>query len=157
MTQARVAVDIGGTFTDLVRYDDDTRALTVSKILTDVEDRARGVTRALAGAGGDPARGLRDFVRGTTRATNRVIEGTTPAPALITTEGFRDVLELMRGDRPLPVYDINWRKPDALIPRSRRVEVRERLGADGSVVTPLDEAQLRALVTGEAFADVEAV
>jgi N-methylhydantoinase A len=157
MTRARVAVDIGGTFTDLVRYDDDTRALTVSKVLTDVEDRARGVTRALAGAGEDAARGLRDFVHGTTAATNAVIEGSTAVTALITTEGFRDVLELMRGDRPLPVYDIKWRKPDALIPRNRRFEVRERLAADGSAVTPLDEAQLRALVTGEAFAGVEAV
>lgn len=154
---APVAVDIGGTFTDLVAYDSATNSLRVTKVLTDVADRARGVAHVIdaSGVSGELLRG--EFIHGTTAATNAVIEGTTARTALITTKGFRDALELMRGDRPLPVYDVNWRKPDPLIPRWLRFEVTERLAADGAVVEPLDEDQLRALLRSDVFDEVEAV
>ena len=127
-----------------------------AKVLTTIGDRAEGVLEALAASGIDPHR-VGDFIHGTTAATNAVIEGTTAPTALITTTGFRDALELMRGDRPMPVYDINWRKPDPLIPRNRRFEVPERLDADGAVVTPLDEGAVRTLLSSDALADCEAV
>jgi N-methylhydantoinase A len=155
--EATVAVDIGGTFTDLVAYESATNSLRVTKVLTDVADRARGVAHVIEASGVTPAMLRCEFIHGTTAATNAVIEGTTARTALITTRGFRDALELMRGDRPLPVYDVNWRKPDPLIPRHLRFEVSERLAADGSVVESLDEEQLRALLRGEAFDEVEAV
>jgi N-methylhydantoinase A len=154
---ATVAVDIGGTFTDLVAYETGTQALRVTKVLTDEADRAGGVARAIDASGVPRSSIAGELVHGTTVATNAVIEGVTAPTALITTEGFRDALELMRGDRPMPVYDINWRKPDPLIPRDLRFEVRERLAADGTVVTPLDEDQLRRLLRGEHFDEVEAV
>jgi N-methylhydantoinase A len=104
---AAVAVDIGGTFTDLVAYESATNSLRVTKVLTDTADRARGVAHVID-ASGVPAELLRgEFIHGTTAATNAVIEGTTARAALITSQGFRDALELMRGDRPLPVYDVN--------------------------------------------------
>ena len=157
MPATTVAVDIGGTFTDLVAYQSDGHALTVSKVLTDVSDRARGVQRVIE-ASGVPAEAIGgDFVHGTTAATNAVLEGATARTALITSQGFRDSLELMRGDRPMPVYDISWRKPDPLIPRDLRFEVPERLGADGTVIAPLDEDQLRELLRSERFDEVEAV
>ena len=107
---AAVAVDIGGTFTDLVAYENATGALRVSKVLTDVADRARGVAHVIDAGEVTPQMLSGEFIHGTTAATNAVIEGTTARTALITTQGFRDALELMRGDRPLPVYDVNWRK-----------------------------------------------
>jgi N-methylhydantoinase A len=155
--RAAVAVDIGGTFTDLVAYEGETNSLRVAKVLTDVTDRARGVAHVIEASALPPAGLGGEFIHGTTAATNAVIEGTTARTALITTQGFRDALELMRGDRPLPVYDVNWRKPDPLIPRDLRFEVSERLSADGAVVQPLDEDQLRALLRSEAFDEVEAV
>ena len=117
---AAVAVDIGGTFTDLVAYESATDSLRVTKVLTDVADRARGVAHVIDVSGVSPDQLRGEFVHGTTAATNAVIEGTTARTALITTEGFRDAVELMRGDRPLPVYDVNWRKPDPVIPRHLR-------------------------------------
>jgi N-methylhydantoinase A len=152
----RVAVDIGGTFTDLVAYDEGGGELVTSKALTTPGDRARGVLDALVASGVEPGR-VTGFIHGTTAATNAVIEGTTAPTALLTTTGFRDALELMRGDRPLPVYDISWRKPDPLIPRNRRFEVPERLAADGSVVTALDEEAVRGLLRSDALKDVEAL
>ncbi len=152
-----MAVDIGGTFTDLVAYERGTHSLHVTKVLTDVADRARGVARAID-ASGIPRRLVAgEFVHGTTAATNAVLEGTTARTAVINSQGFRDTLELMRGDRPMPVYDINWRKPDPLVFRDLRFEVRERLSADGSTVTALDEGQLRELLRSERFDEVEAV
>lgn len=141
----------------MVAYESATNSLRVTKVLTDVNDRARGVAHVIEASGLPAARLGGEFIHGTTAATNAVIEGTTACTALITTQGFRDALELMRGDRPLPVYDVNWRKPDPLIPRHLRFEVTERLGADGGVVQPLDEEQLRVLLRSDVFDDVEAV
>jgi N-methylhydantoinase A len=152
----RLAVDIGGTFTDLVAYDGETHELRTAKVLTTADDRAAGVLQALDASGVEPLQ-VGEFIHGTTAATNAVLEGTTAPTALITTAGFRDALELMRGDRPMPVYDIGWRKPDPLIPRARRFEVPERLDAAGAVVTPLDEGAVRKLLRADAMADVEAV
>jgi N-methylhydantoinase A len=152
----RVAVDVGGTFTDLVAYHEATDELRVAKVLTTLPDRAEGVLHALAASGVAPA-SIVDFVHGTTAATNAVLEGDAAPTAMLTTAGFRDALELMRGDRPLPVYDITWRKPDPIVPRDLRFEVGERLDAHGAVVTELDEPALRTLLRSESFDDVQAV
>jgi N-methylhydantoinase A len=150
----RVAVDVGGTFTDLVAYEEDSGALQVEKVLTTPGNRTDGIMQALAAV---PVEDVSDFIHGTTAATNAVIERTTAPTALLTTSGFRDILELMRGDRPLPVYDLSWRKPDPLIPRDLRFEVDERLDAQGEVVRPLDDEQVRELVRTPAFDGVDAV
>jgi len=152
----RVAVDIGGTFTDLVRYDPESGDLVTAKVLTDQGDRARGVIAALRNSGSLESE-VEEFIHGTTAGTNAVIEGKGAITALLTTRGFRDVLELMRGDRPLPVYDLDWRKPDPLIPRHLRFEVDERLDSSGAVIDPLDEDGLRDLLNSDPFEDVEAV
>ncbi|MBS1677002.1 MAG: hydantoinase/oxoprolinase family protein [Actinobacteria bacterium] len=152
----RIAVDVGGTFTDLVAYDPGTERLRTVKVLTDTEDRSRGVLRALAQSEHPPAE-IGELLHGTTAGTNAVIERTAPRTAVITTAGFRDVLELMRGDRPMPVYDTAWRKPEPLVPRDLRFEVAERVDAEGGMVRPLDEDGLARLLRSDAFDGVEAV
>jgi N-methylhydantoinase A/oxoprolinase/acetone carboxylase beta subunit len=139
-----------------VAYDERSGDLRVEKVLTVVEDRARGVMQGLKGSGAS-TEAITDFIHGTTTSTNAVIERKTSPTGLVTTRGFRDVLELMRGDRPLPVYDISWRKPDALIPRNARFEIDERIDAQGNVILPLDEQELRTLLRGHAFEGLEAV
>jgi len=152
----RVAVDVGGTFTDLVAHDERDGQLRVEKVLSTPEDRSLGVVEALARSGVVPG-DVEDLIHGTTAGTNAVIEGSTAPTALITTRGFRDVLELMRGDRPLPVYDLSWRKPDPLIPRNLRFEITERIDAQSQVLDPLDEDELRMLLRDPQMDEVRAV
>ncbi|MCW3063702.1 MAG: hydantoinase [Solirubrobacterales bacterium] len=152
----RVAVDVGGTFTDLVAYDERQGRVHAEKVLTTPEDRSQGVADALERSGLELTE-VEDFIHGTTVGTNAVLEGSTPPTALVTTRGFRDVLELMRGDRPMPVYDLSWRKPDPLIPRNLRFEVAERIDAQSRVVEPLDEDELRELLHDPRMDDVRAV
>ncbi|HEX9818907.1 MAG TPA: hydantoinase/oxoprolinase family protein [Methylomirabilota bacterium] len=135
-----VGVDVGGTFTDLVLFDEATGAVRVAKVPTTVRNQADGVLAALAGAGATPA-DLKIIVHGTTTATNALLERKGASTGLITTRGFRDVLELGRRTRPTP-YGLKGTF-EALIPRELRLEVTERLDAEGQVVTPLDEAEVR--------------
>jgi N-methylhydantoinase A len=152
----RVAVDVGGTFTDLVAYDERQGRVHAEKVLTTPEDRSQGVADALERSGLELSE-VEDFIHGTTAGTNAVLEGSTAPTALVTTRGFRDVLELMRGDRPLPVYDLSWRKPEPLIPRNLRFEVAERIDAQSRVVEPLDTDGLRELLHDPRMDDVRAV
>src|SRR5256885_1271668 len=135
-----VGVDVGGTFTDLVLLDEATGAVRVAKVPTTPRNQADGVLAAIAAAGGAPA-DLAIVVHGTTTATNAVLERKGARTGLITTRGFRDVLELGRRTRPTP-YGLKGTF-DALIPRELRVEVTERVDAEGLVVTPLDEDEVR--------------
>src|SRR5256714_11014399 len=135
-----VGVDVGGTFTDLVLLDEATGAVRVAKVPTTPRNQADGVLAAIAAAGGAPA-DLAIVVHGTTTATNAVLERKGARTGLITTRGFRDVLELGRRTRPTP-YGLKGAF-DALIPRELRVEVTERVDAEGLVVTPLDEDEVR--------------
>ena len=142
MPQA-VAVDIGGTFTDLVAYDHDSGAVVYTKSPTTYGNLVEGVLDCFAKAKLDP--GAANFVNhGTTLVINALIQRKGAKAALVTTKGFRDILEIARGNRPDP-FDLHYRRDEPLIPRELRFEVEERIGAKGEIVTPLDRAALEAL------------
>lgn len=143
----RIGVDIGGTFTDLYAWDESnptSAGVRTAKVLSTPQDPSVGVLDALAKAGITAAE-IATFVHGTTIATNALIERKYPEPALITTAGFRDVLEIGR-QRRKALYDPYQVKPTPLISRRNRYTVSEKLGVDGSVVVPLDVEQLRRVV-----------
>src|SRR3569623_318253 len=137
----QVGVDIGGTFTDLVGYRDG--ELLLAKTLTTPSNPTQGNATALELAGSKLAE-LDEFLHGSTMAINTVLERKGSATALITTEGYRDVYEIGRGNRP-EAFDNQFHRPEPLIPRELRFEVRERLIAKGVVLTPLDEDAVRKL------------
>ena len=150
----RIAVDIGGTFTDLVAQDDSGR-LFVSKVLTTPNDHSEGVMGAIGKAGVD----LRDtalFLHGSTIAINTVIERKGVKTALITTRGFRDVYEIGRSNRP-DAYNLFFERPVPLVPRSLRREVTERMTARGEIHTPLDREGAAAVVTALMKAGVQSI
>ncbi|HYB44012.1 MAG TPA: hydantoinase/oxoprolinase family protein, partial [Candidatus Methylomirabilis sp.] len=136
-----VGVDVGGTFTDVVVYDEATGALAVGKSPTTAGDPARGLLNALAKLEVElPATGR--VVHGTTIGTNAILERTGATVWMLTTRGFRDTLEIARTNRTV-LYDIRAGKPAPLVERQRIVEVDERVAFDGSVVRPLGEDELR--------------
>jgi N-methylhydantoinase A len=132
-TATIVGCDVGGTFTDLILYDEDRRQVLVAKVPTTVDNQAEGVLAALAEVEADLAEIA--IVHGTTTTTNALLERKIARCGLITTRGFRDVLELGRRTRPQPYGLIGSFEP--LIPREMRHEVTERIDADGEVVRPL--------------------
>ncbi len=138
-------VDVGGTFTDLVVQDPATGAVTLAKVATTLDPgkggQAQGVLDAFA-AGGVALAEVALAVHGTTATTNAVLERKLARTGLVTTQGFRDVLELGRRTRP-QAYGMTGRFTP-VIPRDLRLEVPERMDARGRVLTPLDEAALRA-------------
>ena len=136
----RVATDVGGTFTDLISYDDASGAVVFSKSLTTVDDQSIGVLDAIgmaeqSGLGVD---GIGFFVHGGTTVINAITERKGVKTALVTTAGFRDVLEIGRGNRP-DLYNLRTRTPAPFVPRHLRFEVRERMSATGRVLQALDE------------------
>jgi len=132
-----VGIDVGGTFTDLLAIDPATNEVRLAKVPTTVDNQAIGFMAALAAAGLDPAL-LQAVVHGTTTTTNAVLERKIAKVGLITTKGFRDVLELGRRTRP-QAYGLRGTFTP-LIDREVRLEVPERMDADGKVLTALDEA-----------------
>ena len=137
---AVIGVDVGGTFTDLVLMDPATGDVRLAKVPSTLDDQSRGVMMALAEAGANlPGTDL--IVHGTTTTTNAVLERKLARTGLITTRGFRDVLELGRRTRPQAYGMKGDFRP--LIPRDLRLEVPERMDAEGRVVTELDEDALR--------------
>ena len=138
-------VDVGGTFTDIVLFDPHTRELTVAKVPSTPANQAQGVLSGLLAVLPDLGR-LAKLVHGTTVATNTMLERTGAVVAMVTTAGFRDALEIGRTRRMLPsLYDATFVRPPPLVPRPLRFEVVERLAADGSVLTTLDETGLAAI------------
>ena len=148
----RVGVDVGGTFTDLVALV--AGRLHVAKVLSTPADQSAGVIAALDETPID-RRALAAFAHGTTVATNALLERRGARTALLTTEGFRDVIEIARQTRP-SLYDLTMRPPDPLVPRELRFTVRERVGPDGEEL-PLDDDDLAAATDALRAADVEAV
>lgn len=151
-----IGVDVGGTFTDLIQVTDTAagRDIRIAKVPTTADNQADGVMRAIGETGVSLA-GVRTLVHGTTTTTNAMLERKTARVGLITTAGFRDVLELGRRTRPQPYGMTGSFEP--LIPRELRLEVPERLAADGAVLVPLDEAAV-ATAAGQLLAlDCEAV
>ena len=157
--RARLGVDIGGTFTDLVVIDDATGTARVGKVLTTAKDPAHGVEdgiHALLDEAGVRSDAVRAVVHGTTLATNALIERKGAKTALLTTEGFRDALEIRREGR-YDMYDLFIDPPPPLVPRHLRREVPERLLADGSILKTLDEAAARRALAELAREGVEAL
>jgi N-methylhydantoinase A len=136
-------IDVGGTFTDLIALDSASGTVRLAKVPTTSENQAFGVLAALDEAG-VPFDQLVLVVHGTTTTTNALLERKLARTGLITTQGFRDVLELGRRTRPRPYGLKGWFDP--LIPRELRLEVPERMDAEGEPVVPLDEAATRVAV-----------
>ena len=137
----QVGVDVGGTFTDLFAWDPEAGRVRQAKVLSTPDDPSVGFMQALEAAGIEAGE-ISSVIHGTTIATNALIERRYPEPALVTTQGFRDVLEIGR-QRRKHLYDPYQSKTPPLIARSRRFTVPEKLGADGSTVIPLDRDEAR--------------
>ncbi|MFN8222189.1 MAG: hydantoinase/oxoprolinase family protein [Gaiellales bacterium] len=153
----RLAIDVGGTFVDIVlQHDDET--VCFEKVLAEPDDIAGAVTRGLDRLLAAPeARAVVDeVIHATTRGSNIVLERAGPKTALVTTRGFRDVLQIQRALR-WSMYDVQLDKPRPLVPRSLSFEVAERTLADGTLHTALDEAELEALGLRLRKLDVSAV
>jgi N-methylhydantoinase A len=150
----RIAVDIGGTFTDLVAVDDNGQVFR-SKSLTTPDDLARGIDDCLKGAKVEVAQ-ANFFVHGSTVTINAVLERKGARTGLLTTKGFRDVYEIGRGNRP-EGYNLFFKRPVPLVPRDLRLEVDERLYATGEVQTPIDEQSAAAAISALNKAGVESV
>ena len=139
----RVGIDIGGTFTDLVAIDRDGRMRT-HKIASTPHDYGEGIVDGLRALLSDGAT-VSEVLHGTTVGSNTILEGRGARTALITTRGFRDILEIR--DLRMPVlYDLHWSKPRALVERRLRLEVTEKLRPDGSVSVPLDITSVAAAI-----------
>ena len=147
-------IDVGGTFTDLILVDDASGEVKFAKVPTTIDNQAFGVLAALAGAGADLA-ALEAVIHGTTTTTNAMLERKIARVGLITTRGFRDVIELGRRTRPT-AYGLTGRFVP-LIARELRMEVAERMDAEGLVVTPLDEAGVAAAARALVEAGCEAL
>lgn len=138
----RVAMDIGGTFTDIVVHDTETGALRASKADTTPSDLTEGVLTAIAQLEVPPTEIL-SFVHGTTQGLNALLERRGSKTLLVTTQGMGDVYRIARGNRT-QMFDIHYRKPEPLVARHDTVEIGGRLRYDGSELHPLDEASVRA-------------
>ena len=138
-----IGVDVGGTFTDCLMLDPATGAFSVAKVPSTPQDQSIGFMAGLEALGCDLAR-TQSVVHGTTVATNAVLERKGSRCGLITTRGFRDILELARRTRP-HLFGLTG-EFEALIPRELRTEVRERTDADGEILEPLDEADVASAV-----------
>ena len=155
----KIGLDVGGTFTDFVLLDQESGTVRYHKVPStpaDPSDAIRKGLKDLLGADGKQASRVQFLGHGTTVATNIVIERKGARTALLTTRGFRDVLEIGRQTRP-ELYDYSVRHPRPLAPRRRRYEIDERVRADGTVEVDLDTEAVRSLVPALSAAGVEAV
>ncbi|EHR61872.1 hydantoinase/oxoprolinase family protein [Saccharomonospora cyanea] len=156
----RIGVDTGGTFTDVCALDERTGRFHIRKVPSTPDDPGRaiveGVTRILDDIGGRSLEEVGYFAHGTTVGTNTLLTESGARTGLLTTAGFRDLLELGRGRRP-SLYDLQADKPAALVRRNHRLEVAERVRHDGRVERPVDPDQVRVLARRLAAEGVEAV
>ncbi|MEJ2758804.1 MAG: hydantoinase/oxoprolinase family protein, partial [Anaerolineales bacterium] len=149
----RIGVDIGGTFTDFVVYDPDSKDIRSFKLLSTPHNPPEAMLAGLAQIAAD---GKRQIIHGSTIATNALLEGKGAPTALVTTKGFRDVLQIGRQNRP-SLYDWTAAPPPPLAPRRWRFEVDERVSHLGEVLTPLDASALSALAETLKATGVESV
>lgn len=155
----RAGADIGGTFTDLIVVDQRTGAFHIGKTLTTVDDPSRAVETVLEevlSSAGIPATALEHLIHGTTLVTNAMIERKGAKTALLTTQGFRDSLEIGRETR-YDLYDLMLEQPRPLVPRYLRFEVPQRTLRDGTTHTELDTDHVEALARELAESGIEAV
>ena len=154
-----IGIDVGGTFTDLALWDDDRGALAVFKLPSVSHDPALGILdglRTLIAREGVLPGELTFIAHGTTVATNALLEGKGARTGLLTTRGFRDLLEIARQKRP-HLYDLQADKPPPLVPRFLRREVRERLAWDGTTVEKLSLDDVKDALDALQAEDVEAL
>ena len=154
----RVGVDIGGTFTDIVFTGDDGTLIT-KKLLSTPDDYSRAILDGVNSVLKESSMGgssIEEVVHGSTIVTNACIELTGAKVGLITTKGFRDVLEIARGRMPV-LYDVSWQKPIPLAPRYLRVEVDERINTKGEILRPLDIDTVKTAIDKLISYDVEAI
>ncbi len=156
---ARIGIDTGGTFTDLVAFDADSGHLVFHKVASTPDDPSRSIVQGaveIVGLADLDPRAVDLLVHGTTVATNTVLQRAGAKAALITTFGFRDVLHIQRQDRAR-MYDLRCRRARPLISRELRLELNERITYDGMIRTPLDQAELSGLIERLEQERVEAV
>jgi N-methylhydantoinase A len=151
----RVGIDVGGTFTDLFAWGDDARAQVSSKVLTTKHDRAVGVINAIREAK-IPFDRISHLMHGTTTATNALIVRDYPDPAMVTTDGFRDTIEIGRQHREF-LYDPYQTKPKPIIKRRYRHTVNERMDVHGNIVRPLQRAEALAVAEKIKAHDIRSV
>ncbi len=154
----RIGIDVGGTFTDVVAVRAEGQP-EVYKLPSTPDDYGRAVVagvRRIIEATGVSGAEVVELIHGTTVAANAILSGTGARTGLITTAGFRDVLEIGRLRMPR-LYDLSWQKPPPLAPRRLRLEVTERIAADGTVQVPLDEAEVQSVVDRLKAEGVESV
>ncbi len=132
----RLAVDIGGTFTDAVILDEENHTVELSKVPSTPHDYSEGVITSIKRLKDSMAL-IENFIHGTTVGTNAIIQGAFRNGALLSTRGFKDVLEIGRGNR-VDMYDPFYKMPEPLIPRDRRIEIDGRIDSAGSELIPLD-------------------
>src|SRR3989304_6369629 len=137
----RLAVDTGGTFTDIVYLDDDTMQIIVDKVPTTPSDLGKGVLDAIRKIKIDIS-GVALFIHGTTAGLNTIAQRTGVKVGLITTQGFTDILEMTKSSRK-DVYNYLWKKPEPLVPRYLRLGVKERINYKGEIVAVLEETDVR--------------
>jgi N-methylhydantoinase A/oxoprolinase/acetone carboxylase beta subunit len=155
---AASGVDTGGTYTDLVLFD--RGRLFTLKVPSTPDDLTRGIIAGideLPAQTGIAADAVERFVYATTYATNLIVEGKSSRIGLVTTHGFRDVLEIGRASRKPHIYDIHWRPAPPLLPRKLRRTVRERIDNAGAVPEPPDEAETRAVLAALGAEGCEAI
>src|SRR5262245_27154129 len=144
----RIGHDIGGTFTDFVLYDGGKRRISLYKCLTTPQDPSVAALEglgALTAEAGITLSEVSEIVHGTTLVTNAIIERRGAKLGLLTTQGFRDSLE-MGTEQRYDIYDLFLRFPAALVPRRLRLEIPERMDRDGRIIVPIDLAAVRAAV-----------
>lgn len=155
MRRLRIAVDIGGTFTDLVAYDEETRDLHTTKTPSTPPDFIDGVINGLEKAGIGPEE-IVQFRHGSTIATNAIIERRGARTGLVTTRGMRDMLEAARANRP-DLFNSNWDPSPPLVQRRNVLEATERVDYEGAVLTELNESEVREAARKFRARGVEAV
>ena len=155
----RIGLDIGGTFTDFILFDGETGAVRLHKCLTTPQDPARGALiglMELTTAAGLDLAAIGELVHGTTLVTNAIIERRGATVGLLTTKGFRDILEMGKEQR-YDIYDLFLQFPEPLVSRALRREIDERITRDGSVIRSLDLDEVRVEIEELARAGVEAI
>src|SRR3954470_2039259 len=161
MSRYRVTVDTGGTFSDFVYLDEDTGAVSISKVASTPDDPSRAILAGIEMLLGKGVRAddISYFCHGTTVGTNALLEGKGVKTGLLVTGGFRGIYPVGEQARPYgaPIFDVMYDKPAMLVPQSRTGEVRERVDFRGRVLQPLDEMALRATVRALAAEHVESV
>ena len=159
--RVRIGIDVGGTFTDATIVDGASGRIFSAKAFTTPADRSHAVIEAIEtvmAEAGLARESVRDIVHGSTTGTNALIERTGARTGLLTTAGFRDVLEIGRVMRPMEgIYDMSVDRPPPLVPRRRCLEAIERIGPQGEIIVPLDVTSVERAAESFARQEVEAV